>query len=215
MKRKLNRTMRSGLFQTIAMKLVRAKLEAFNELKEKLAVELYQWKYNRHTRAMSALPENAFNYIREVRFSDFSVVTFNVNAISNFFLPEKQSHKVPRSRWSSPAEKIYMRAPAPVLYCDQHRISVDKKNLPVRLKKKAEALKKKGIKLEKETDILLCELRAILNSCPTVAQLRKVLPEFSEFYPSDEVDSLPAVIANSTLVKSAAGEWSKQQEAAA
>ena len=61
MLRKLNKQMKSNLFQLIAMKLVRSDIEAYHRSIKVLADALYDRKYHKNMDLINSLPEGFMN----------------------------------------------------------------------------------------------------------------------------------------------------------
>jgi len=210
-KRKLNKELRCSLFQLIAMNLVRADLDKYNEKVRDFAQYLYEKKYKKFKKKMAALPSNFFTTSSIVTLQNGSLTKFNTNSISGYYMPEYVSERT--RGWYGAESAIRLKNSVAVNQDDSYQIEADAKNLNVMDAKKYKALKKEGVNLASKTESLLDELKGVLMGCSTVAGLRKMLPEFELFYPSDEQDVMPVCIPQADNLKIAAESWAETNSA--
>ena len=213
MLRKLNKQMKSNLFQLIAMKLVRSDIEAYHRSIKVLADALYDRKYHKNMDLINSLPEGFMNSASYAKLSGISIMIFKENSIGCVYLPEKESLR--RTSWYDDTRNIYFTSKKRVVRSDRHQVEIVKADLPKFMLKKVEKVNKEGVALRKSIEVILNQLSSVLVSCKTVKELRKMLPEFAAFYPPDNQDNFPAVVVSAPVLQKAAKQWAKTNVQAA
>lgn len=207
MKRNLNKTLRSGIFQSIAMKLVRTDIEDFEKSRKELADKLYEWNYKKDLKLINSLPDDFLSTSSRIHIEGMSVIGLQINSVGSYYIPERESER--NQSWSSRNSQIDFTTSKRSKHGHNYSISIRKEDLPAALISKIKKTDQKGKDLYEKMDKLMLELKGVLNSCNTVQKLREVLPEFDELYPEDEKYNLPVVIPSSSLLKKAAKNFTK------
>lgn len=200
MLRKLDKAMRNSLFHSIIMQLVGKEIENYETDKKRVARLCYDHKYAKLLLAMNAFPEafGMFGKVRRLRVGGFPLKNFS---------PERLEGKYMLGHgrgWVADSGTFSLEVSVLVGYSDYNELTIEFSKLPKQLQKKIERLKTDGESLEKKIHILALELRGTLENCKKVAELRKLLPEFSSLYPPDSADNLPVLATSILNLKKAA-----------
>lgn len=208
--RKLNKKLRSELFHTIAMKLVRKDIEDFEQAKKVLADDIYLAVYGKDVKKMEALPADYFGTVNSMYF-DESPILLVVNSVSNYFFPATSSQQA--YSWNRTCSYLTLTNPRVAKGSDQGTLRVVVADLPKRMQNKLTKLNATGEALIERVDLQMNELKNLLNSCKTIKDLKKALPEFAEFYPSELKDNFPVVAADTSNLKVAIDKYKKTKAA--
>jgi len=211
MLRKLTKQMKSELFQLIAMKLVRSEVEEYEHSIKVLADALWEWKYKKDIDIITTLPDGFMRTCSCANLAHIDFLVININQITNCYMPEKLSNS--SSSWAHTTNSISFTSKKRVKRDDQYSVSIAAHELPKSLMNRIDKMKKKSEVLRDKISSLMVELKGVIQSSKTIKDLREILPEFSEFYPSDNADSFPVISVSADNIQSAARKWAKNNAA--
>lgn len=208
----LNKELRSKLFHTIAMKLIRTEVEEYQKILKDLALEMYRRKYRKDIRLIESLPDGFMRTKQNVYCAGLGFPRFILNSVAGRYMPASVRDK--ERYWCTYSPEVTLEHPVRIAKQDEWRIDVKKEHITKRLLSRAERIKKQGVDLHKRLDTLLTELQGVMLRCKTVKELREQLPEFAEFYPPNHMDNLPVQVSSIANLKKAARSYEAEAKAA-